>query len=189
MAAKGCLNMEDIIDISGMLYDLQKEHFLENVLFSIQWWFLLLLTILLWVIWFRLVDKRRMGIILLVGLITALLATLMDDVGLTLTLWHYPNPLTPFISRLNSVDLAIVPVGYMLLYQYAKRWKPYVIALFLMTLFAILVAEPLFGKWGLYLKIKWEYWYSGPIYFAMGIFVKWVVDKVDKVSHSHWQEK
>src|SRR5699024_8776857 len=144
--------MDDIIEVRGKLFELEKAWFLDHVLFSIQWWFLLLVVIFLWTTWAILVDKRNIHAILLVGFMTAMLAMLMDEIGLTLSLWIYPRPLSPFVSRLNPVDLAIIPVIYMLLYQYAKEWKHYVIILILISLFAVLIAEPLFGKWGVYIK-------------------------------------
>lgn len=170
--------MKEIIKERMVDYEMEKAYFLDNVLFSWQWWVLISITLALWAIWIVLVDKKRLIPILLVGGTAAMLAFLMDEIGLHLTLWAYPRPFTPFVNRLNPVDLSIIPVSYMLLYQYARKWRSYLVALIIMMLFAVLVAEPLFGKWYMYIKIKWEYWYSGPIYFAMALFTKGVVDKL-----------
>lgn len=174
------VNVNDIIDARKGLFELQKEYFIEHVLFAPQWWFLVLITVVLWITWIILVDKRRISTILLVGFITSLLAVIMDDIGLSLTLWGYPYPLSPFVSRLNPVDVAVIPVSYMLLYQYAKKWRAYFILLVLLALFAIFVSEPIFSMLNMYILLGWEYWYSGPIYIMMGIFVKWLVDKIKK---------
>lgn len=173
--------MREIIEGRMEQYELEKAYFLDHTLFSVQWWVLILITIALWIIWIVLIDKKRLGAILLVGFIASMLAFVMDEIGIKMTLWIYPRPFTPFVNRLNVVDLAIIPVSYMLLYQYVRKWRSYVIVLIIMMLFAIFIAEPLFGKWYMYIKVKWEYWYSGPIYVAMALFTKWVVDKVVQV--------
>lgn len=181
--------MQEIIEIRKKLYDLGKEYFFEHVLYSAQWWVLIFIAISLWTIWTVLVDKKRLGSIMLVGLIASLLALVMDDIGIQMTLWVYPRPFSPITSRLNVVDLAIIPVSFMLVYQYARKWRSYIIAVTIMMLFAIFVAEPLFGKWYMYIKVKWEYWYSGPIYFAMAMFTKWITDKIVQVQRRARQLK
>lgn len=138
------------------------------------------MAVILWTVWTLLVDKKRIRTILLVGLITSLLAIMMDDIGISLSLWAYPYQIVYFMNRLKTVDVSIIPVFYMLLYQYFRTWKSFMIALVLLCLFAVFVAEPIFGKLGMYERIQWEYWYSGPIYLLMGVFVKGLVDKIDK---------
>src|SRR5699024_422388 len=113
----------DIIETLEKLNVLQTERYWENVIFSYQWWILLIIFVSLWIIWFILFDWTRINFILLVGFLSSFLATLMDEVGISLSLWVYPYSLTPFTDRMNVVDLAIIPVFYMLLYQYARRWR------------------------------------------------------------------
>ncbi|MFD0953707.1 CBO0543 family protein [Virgibacillus natechei] len=157
---------------------LHIQHFFETIIFTYQWWLLLVVSIGLWVIWALLVDKRRLNAILLVGLLVSLMALAFDEIGILLALWAYDYYLVPFTSKLYPVDLAIVPVFFMLLYQYVRAWKPYLLVLTLLTLFAVIVAEPLFVALDIYILLVWEHWYSAPIYILMGIFVKWLVDKV-----------
>jgi len=173
-------DINKIIELYKKVSALQIEAYWETIIFSYQWWILVLGSIILWGVWIRLVDRRHLHIIILVGFMTSMLAILLDDFGLSLVLWIYPYMLTPLTGRLNVVDLAIIPVVYMLLYQYAKRWKTYLINLFLLCLFAGFVAEPVFEKLNLYITLKWEHWYSIPIYFMIGIFVKVSADKLDR---------
>lgn len=173
-------NMQKIVKTLEKLHDLQSENFWAHVLFAYQWWLLIVMMVVLWSIWIILVDRTRLHIILLAGFIASMLALVMDDIGVSEAMWIYPYPIGSFTNRLNTVDMAIIPVFYMLLYQYMRRWGPYLITLVVLTLFAIFVAEPLFGELYMYIRIDWKYWYSGPIYAAMGIFVKLVVDKLEK---------
>lgn len=172
--------MNELIDLQVKNNELRKEHYFETVLFSYQWWILVIITVGLWIIWVKLVDKERLHSILLVGLITSVFAIVLDDIGLSLSLWAYPYQIVYFTSRMNPVDITIIPVFYMLLYQYFKTWKSYFIILILMALFAVFIAEPFFGLLNMYTKLNWEYWYSGPIYIIMGVIVKGVVDHLTK---------
>ncbi|UTE72099.1 hypothetical protein M1I95_17825 [Rossellomorea marisflavi] len=172
-----------LIQVQKQFAHFQKKFFFEETLYSYQWWITLAITVLLWVVWVLVVDKLRLKSIIIVGLITSLMATVMDDVGLSLAAWHYPYQIVYFTTRFNSVDFAVIPVTYMLLFQYFTRWKTFIIATASFSLFAAFIAEPLFVKLGMYIIMSWEYWYSAPIYFAMGILVKWIVDKMDKESN------
>jgi len=174
--------MNEIIQIQEKYERLHTKHFWEDVIFSYQWWFLLILTIVLWIIWIVLVDKKRLQNIVMIGLLTSLIALLLDDIGYSMALWNYPYYLVPFSSTQTSIDLAIIPVSYMLLYQYFRKWKSYLIALTLITLFAVFVVESLFVKLGIYVLVRWELWYAVPIYILIGILVKSLVDKIEKRS-------
>jgi len=170
--------VNQLIETRNLFTELLRQNYFENVLFSYQWWFLLIITVGLWAAWIFLMDKQNLHAILLVGLLTALFALVADEFGLLTFLWSYSYHLFPFTMKLLSVDLAIVPVSFMLLYQYARQWKTYIIVLILLTLFAVIAAEPLFEMLDIYTLHKWEHWYSTPIYFLMGIFVKWFADKI-----------
>ncbi|ASK60757.1 hypothetical protein CFK37_00305 [Virgibacillus phasianinus] len=172
--------MDDMIKSHKEYSDFKQNYFFDDVLFSFQWWFLVLLFIVLWIIWIILVDKKHFKSIILVGLTTSLLAFILDDIGLTLDFWAYSYQMTYFASQLYTVDLAIIPVFYMLLYQYARTWKIYSIILVLLTFFAVLVAEPVMIKLSIYNLLTWNIWYSAPFYILIGIFAKWFADWVDR---------
>src|SRR5699024_5449439 len=174
--------MNEMLGLYKAYMEIRKDTFFDYVLFSYQWWFLLFTIIGLWGLWVMMVDKKRILPILLVGLLTSVIAIILDDIGLNLMLWGYPYWLTPFTSRMDPVNIAIIPVSYMLVYQYMKTWKTYVIMLVLASLFGVLIAEPIFVKLKLYLMLQWTYWYSMPFYIAIGVFAKWFVDKLKRNS-------
>ncbi|VXB09562.1 conserved hypothetical protein [Bacillus sp. 349Y] len=45
-------------------------------------------------------------------------ATLFDGVGLQYRFWDYPIAFLPIIPRAFPLDFSMIPVAYMLLYQY-----------------------------------------------------------------------
>lgn len=172
--------MNEMIELHSNYTQLHKNKFYENILFSFQWWFLVLITVGIWIMWVYLVDKRRLNIIVLTGLFTSITALVLDDIGISMTLWIYPYYVVPFSSVQYPIDLAIIPVFYMLLYQYFRKWKSYLAMLTLVTLFAAYVVEPLFVKSGIYIPLNWKHWYSATGYMLMGIIVKGIVDKINK---------
>ena len=169
-----------VIDLQEQNAHMLKSYFFEHVFFTPQWWILLLISISLWVTWLFLVDKSRLQSLLMIGLLISIQAIVYDDVGISMAAWNYPYPLSYFTSRLDVVDIAILPVSYMLLYQYFPKWKTYLIATVAFCLFASFIAEPLFVHFNLYDIFHWKYWYSAPIYMVMGIVVKGIVDWLDK---------
>ncbi|WP_373894241.1 CBO0543 family protein [Virgibacillus sp. CBA3643] len=167
-----------IIERQARFVQLKNEYFFESIIFSYQWWFLLIIAVGLWIVWAIVVDKKRLNAILLVGFMASMIALILDELGLFLALWVYAHHLAPFTHKLLTVDIAIIPVSYMLLYQHARKWKPYLIKLGLLSLFAVFVAEPIFGVLDIYILLGWKHWYSTPFYFLIGVFVKWMADKI-----------
>lgn len=172
--------VDEMIKTQEKFAELKKLYFFEHVIFSYQWWFLIFVTVFVWIVWAILVDKKNLNRILLVGLFTSLTAVVLDDIGLSLVFWFYPYQIAFFTNQLYPVDIAIIPVFYMLLYQYRTTWVSYLLTLVLLLLFAVIVAEPLFAKMDIYMLIRWEHLYSIPFYMLIGIFVKWLVDRLVK---------
>jgi len=172
--------MNELIEIHEKYAHLQKDYFMEHALFSWQWWFQIFITVALWIIWAFLVDKRRMKSILITGLLASIITLVLDDIGLSMALWVYPYHLHPFSSQLYAADLAIIPITYMLLYQYFRKWQRYIAAITVLVLFGVFVAEPFFIKSNLYLPLHWKPLYSLPIYLMIGVFLKGIVDGLDK---------
>lgn len=172
--------MHELIAIHEKYAQIHTQQFSENIFLSYQWWFLLGISIALWTVWIIFVDKKRLNSILLTGLFTSTTALILDDIGLSMALWIYPYYLFPFSSVQYPIDLAIIPVFYMLLYQYSPQWKAYLFNLTLLTLFAVFVAEPLFTHLGIYIPIHWKHLYSIPGYLLLGIISKGLVDQFEK---------
>jgi len=181
--------MKEVMELQENYGQILRKYFFEHVLFSIQWWFLLSVTIGLWIIWAFLVDKQRLKIILLIGLFTSIIALVADELGLSYVLWSYPYYLLPYTSTQYPIDAAVIPVFYMLLYQYFSKWKPYLATLTIITLFSIFLAEPLFIKLGIYIPLnEWKHWYSAPGYMLIGIFAKIFGDKINGTATSERKE-
>src|SRR5690625_1717869 len=141
-----------------------KQHFFQVEIFSYQWWILVTTMIVLWVLWLILLDRKHFRNILMIGLFSSVFAIVLDDIGLSRALWAYPYKVIFVTTRLSPVDLCIIPVAFMLIYQYARKWTWYMIFSILFALFASFVAEPLFVKMNMYHMEHWHFYYSAPIY-------------------------
>lgn len=166
----------DILHFQEKLAGLRKAYFFQDELFSYQWWLIVVMMLTCWVVWGILLDRKRFRNILLIGCLSMGFALVLDDIGLTMARWNYPYKIVYFTTRLSLVDMVILPVAFMLIYQYCRKWATYIIFSVLFALFAAFIAEPIFVKLNMYTIIDWHYMYSAPIYVAIGVVVKGIVD-------------
>jgi hypothetical protein len=169
---------DDINKLDTQLTELRLENFMNEDFLTPQWWFLLSLFILPWIAWWFLVDKGRIKQIWLFGALISILIIYLDDIGSELDLWNYPIKLINIIPRLNPIDVSVLPVMHMLLYQYFTKWKPFLWANFIMALFNSYIAEPFFVKINIYELTNWKYSYSLPIYILKAVVIKYILEKV-----------
>ena len=169
---------EAIIETQKKLTEMRKQYWHHHDLFSPQWWFVLTITIIPWIIWWFLVDRTRIKQIWLFGSLLTILIIHLDDIGSELGLWTYHYQLFRVIPRLNPVDISVLPVLHMLVYQYFTKWKPFIIANIITALLYSYLAEPFFVKIKIYELINWKYTYSFPIYIVKATFIKYLLEKV-----------
>lgn len=165
--------------IQNFLYKLEKmksEYWIHHDLFSFQWWLLLFILIVPWLLWWKYVEQDRIKDILLFGTLLMILIGFLDDIGVHYNLWSYPYKLTPLIPRLIAIDYGIIIVAHMTVYQYFKDWKLFLIVNIIMATVFSFVCEPITVWLGIYRLDNWKYVYSLPIYVLKAIFVKWIVD-------------
>ncbi|WP_426449659.1 CBO0543 family protein [Paenibacillus sp. S-38] len=162
------------------LTELRLSHWIQHEVLTPQWWFLLVLFLGTWLLWWHLADKRRLFEIGFLGLLIAYLATLLDAAGTELQFWSYHYKLFPLYNRLMTADIALIPVCYMLLYQWFPGWKPFLLAHTVLALGASFAAEPLFMHLGIYQPILWKSYYSFPVYLLLASFTKGMMETVKK---------
>jgi hypothetical protein len=170
------LNHENIQVLQSKLEELETQYWIEYNLFSFQWWLLLIVLILPWVIWSRYVERKRRKEILLFGALLIILVGLLDELGISLNLWSYPYKLTNLIPRLTAIDYGMIIVAHMFIYQYFREWKSFIIANMILAAIFTFIAEPITVWLGIYKLDNWEYIYSFPIYILKTALIKWIVD-------------
>ncbi|OPH47391.1 hypothetical protein BC351_40085 [Paenibacillus ferrarius] len=172
--------LDDIAQLHKELTKLREQYWLHYDLFTLQWWLLLALLIIPWVVWWRLADKKRLKDIVLFGVSISYLIFLLDHIGYELNLWLYPHKLTRIIPESSAFDLGILPVLHMLLFQYFTRWRSYLIANTLMATVFVLLCEPISVWIGLYKILHWKYIYSFPLYILKAVLIKGIFEIVKR---------
>lgn len=120
-------------------------------------------------------DRRRIFEIITYGLMVMTLSTLFDAIGVEFDLWEYHYQFVPLLDVFIAYDISVIPVVYMLVYQYFSSWRLFIFSnIFISGLFAF-ASEPLLKWLGYYQLLEWNYYYSFPIYFAMAVLLKWLM--------------
>lgn len=180
---------DTIRHLEEVLTMLKIHYWLHHDLFSFPWWVLLVTFVVPWVLWWKLVDKSRIVIILVFGLFMSILISLLDEIGTSFGLWSYPTQLIRILPRLYPVDFSFLPVAHMLLFQYFSKWQSYLIAVAITGAVFSFLGEPLFVRLDIYELNHWKYSYSFPIYIAKAIPVKWLVELLLNREVKHTQGK
>ncbi|GAB4074132.1 hypothetical protein GCM10028778_16350 [Barrientosiimonas marina] len=178
MKQQPSVSIQKLYDVKQQMFEANYERWVNDVLFTFNWWLLIILTLVVIFIWLKALDTSRLLEILFVGLCIGILATILDVTGDSLSFWTYGYKVVQIITPLNPVDLAVLPVAYMLIYQWFTKWKPYIWATIALAAIGTFVAEPVFELLGIYHLNTWKFIYSFPIYIAMGIGIKALTHKM-----------
>jgi len=167
-----------IIELRKQIFTIQYNQFMNNTLFSLKWWIVLIIAIIYWVIWWKLVDKKKFKEIALVGLVTGIITFFLNTGGIEMTLWAYPTQIFGLVRTYSLFELTILTTSYMLLYQYFTGWYTYIWAVIIFGAIGSFIAQPLFVYFGLYKLISWSYLYSFVVFIFIGIVVKFTIVKI-----------
>ncbi|MDQ0253749.1 hypothetical protein J2S74_001121 [Evansella vedderi] len=175
------INWDEIIELRTLMRDMLFEYWLRESLFSFNWWFLLVSTIIFFIIWLIVLDKKRIIEISVVGLFIGTIAFVLDTVGVTLVLWSYPYKIIPIVPPILEIHKFHLPIVYMINYQFLNKWKSYLLGTTISAFIFSFIFEPLTVWLGIYEIYHWKYIYSFPIYIAMGVLVRWGMIKVKEM--------
>lgn len=163
---------EQVLDTQGKSIQLQNQHWIKYEVFTFQFWFLIAMLIIPWIIWFKLVDKKKFFEIFIYGLLVLTVATFLDEIGCQLNLWEYRYDIEPLFPRLIPMNFTMLPVIYMLIYQYFPKWKSFITVNIFTGVLLAYVGEPIFMALKIYVLINWKHIYSFPIYILIAISLK-----------------
>lgn len=153
------------------LHELHVEFYLlwkDHVFLTWRWWIGISLIVLPWALWFIVRKKDSADRLLYAGLISMLLSSSMDVVGIAMGLWAYPANVFPLMPEFIPFDISSLPVATMLFIQFFPKIKPVYKAVVYGAVGAF-VFEPLMSWLGLYSKLGWKSIYTFPI--LVGIYL------------------
>jgi len=148
-------------EISRKLAQLSYQHWVSSELFSFGWITLIIVNVIFYIIWFKLLDKSRISHLLLIGSLTAVVF-LISDVFLYsfFGLVQYKISLTPVEPPVFSIAVTVVPIINMLVQQYISSWKGYLLWISIGMAFIAFVIMPIYNLIGiLQLHYNWNYFY------------------------------
>ena len=163
------------------LADNLLKYWLNENVFTTQWWFILFTVIIGIAIFCKLVDKKRLMEITTYGLMVILVGIIFDLAGVSFILWGYPIKLLPVLPSLFTVHLSSLPILMMLHYQYFSDWKRFTWTLIILSAIFSFIFEPFYVWAGIYEEHNWKYFYSFPVYIAIGLSLKWLMLKIKSI--------
>ncbi len=159
------------------LYNQAHESFVDiwqkMILFSPMWWLGFTLSILPWIIWFKLHNRQNRGDLIRAGLFMAIIALILDSIGLQFGLWTYPYNVFPFITGYLPWDLTLLPVSMMLMIELKPSLNHFLKGIIYGAL-AAFIGEPIAMWLDLYEPIRWKSIYSFPIYVLLFLLSNYI---------------
>lgn len=169
---------EEIQKTRAKLHQLDLQHWKDESLYTWEWWLLIGLTIIPLIIWWKIVDKKRVYEIAFYGCMINIMAIIFDDFGTNLSWWAYPIKLIPTMPPLLTADSILVPIVLMIVYQLcSSTWKSLIIANLITAAFLAFVAEPVFIWIGYYHLYSWHLIYSFIFYNAASLIARLIILK------------
>ncbi|MPM36808.1 hypothetical protein SDC9_83411 [bioreactor metagenome] len=121
------ITFETIYQARSILHNLIMEKWLSQDVFSAQWWGIVAIIVFSYIFVFSIIDKKRFTQILLFGSLMAVSITTYDLFGANFGLWGYNVRLFPVIPGVFLYDYTVIPLYYMLIYQYSPNWKMFLV--------------------------------------------------------------
>lgn len=178
----GTVPVDQLIEIEKTFYTELNSFWRQYNLFTLRWWFLVVLSIFPPIIWWLLVDKKRIIEITAFGLFFGVAAILLDSIGSNLLLWVYPIRLTPYLyPQLYPYDVAIIIIPFMLVYQkWGNSFKQFFVSAGLTSAFVAFIGETSMAWLNIYKQLTWKHYYSFPIYWLLALLCYGIIRYLKK---------
>ena len=160
------ITFEMIYQARETLHNLILSKWLNQDFLTIKWWGILTFIVISYILVFYLLDKKRFTQILLFGALMTVSITTYDLFGANFGLWGYKVRLFPVIPGVFLYDYTVIPLYYMLVYQYSPNWKMFFVWNAVLAGFIGLVFFPTLVAVDIIRFINWK-----PIYQAVAPFL------------------
>lgn len=150
-----------------------QEWFSEEV-FTYQWFIIVGVMITAYVVWLKLVNRRRGTELLLIGSLVAVAkAVYILIIGNELGLFDYTIRLLPITVNIFAAGVTISPIIVMLVHQYTSSWKGYLLWSAIGFAFLNLVIFPVYVVIGaLEFHNGWNVFYHFLAMYAISVCVR-----------------
>ncbi|RSD25425.1 CBO0543 family protein [Mesobacillus subterraneus] len=173
------ISLQELLEAERNYHKVLRSYWYEHNFLTGKWWFLVILSIVPAIMWWIIVDKKKLVENTAFGLFYGVMAIFLDSIGSNAMVWTYPVRLTPYLNpQLYPYDVGVVIIPFMLVYQrYSFSLRKFFIATGLLSLFLAFVAEPSMVYLKIYKEITWKHIYSFPIYWGLGLLCWTIIKK------------
>ncbi len=170
-------------ETARLLAEQSYQHWISQEFLSYQWFIMVGVLAITYIVWFKLVDTKRITQILLLG---SLITVAGSFVNLYLAgfggFWEYKIAVTPVKPAVFTVSYTIIPIFHMLVFQYTSSWKSYLIWASIATGFLAFILVPVYSALGIFQLHKgWNYIYHFAMMLIEGIVARWIVLWLDRL--------
>lgn len=169
----------------ALYLQLSYNYWIQHALFTWQWWILLLILVIPWYFWWLMVDKTRLLEIWCYGAMTFIAVQAADTAGVANGIWMYPIRLLPKFPHMLPIDITILPIIFMQVYQSYSQWKAFIIASLIMAACCAFIAEPILVWMGIYEPLNWKYYYSFPTYTLFAVTLKFIMETIKSLQQKN----
>lgn len=180
------LPLDHLIEVEKTYFETLTHYWKNHNYLTARWWFLVILSVLAPITWWKFIDKKRLIEITCFGLFYGISAIILDSIGSNAMVWTYPVRLTPYlIPQLYPYDVGIVIVPFMYVYQrFGDNTSQFFIANGILSAFLAFVAEPVMEMLNIYQEITWRNIYSFPIYWFLGVICWLIIKRFKKIENN-----
>ncbi len=175
-------------EISRKLAEKSYQHWIAYEFFSLNWFILIIVNIIFYGIWLKVLDKSKVKHFLLIGSLSAVGfltgdTVLMGFFGVA----EYKVSITPFMPSLLIVSVTLCPIIIMLVQQYTSSWKGYFLLSSIGMAFLAYVILPIYARLGIFQLHNWNYLYQFLYTLTSGLIVRafflWII-KMEQRHHT-----
>ncbi|WP_077622847.1 CBO0543 family protein [Sediminibacillus massiliensis] len=149
------------------------QFWLDDILWTWQWWLGVILTIVPWIIW-GIFRKKQSTYRLLYAMIAVMwVSAWVDFIAVSTGLWMYYYEVLPFIPSFIPWYFTLIPILIATLLQIKPDANPYIKAT-ICSIIGAFLAEPFFEWVGIYKTLNWEHIYSIPLYFIVYLLAHFI---------------
>ncbi|QDR81275.1 hypothetical protein SPTER_26500 [Sporomusa termitida] len=171
------------------LWNLTYTQWKTQILFTVQWWSLVVLVAISYAIWWVIVDKQRLSQILLFGSFVAVGRIVMDIIASNIGLWSYNIRETPFIPTPFLHDFTLTPLALMAVHQYCHSWKKFLIWTTITVGIISFVFFPLLTIFHFLTLYKWNLIYSFVLVMGIAFLARFVLLGILKIEQNYKHAK
>jgi hypothetical protein len=159
----------------------------SNEVFSFQWFLMVGLLIVAYVVWLKLVDRKRVTELLLIGSLEAVAKLIIASILLDniLGLYEYRIRLLPVPANIFATSVTISPIIIMLVAQYTSSWKGFLLWNAIGNAFLNFVIFPVYTSIGIVKFYNWNVFYHFLVLSAVAVCVRVVFLWINGIQRRH----